>query len=452
MEPSAPEVYNSLLEGKESSVRVSIYGETKAGLRHGGINEDAFFMQTSGSFGIFDGVGGKEGGEIASRTAKETIEKRISLIPGNTSAEVAESQVVSAFSEANKAICLEKSGNPELKDMATTGVIVVLAEGGKKAVVAWVGDSRVYRLGRGIFTQVTEDDSIISGLVKMGKLSPEQEKKIDQLASTNDCQKLQESMPEISVRELFRKRNQITSSIGIESSMFVKHTIINLREGDRLIGVTDGICDNLLEVEIANIVTGNQDIKRAVLEMITKATSRSRETTFRSKDDDMTVVIAEMGKNAKAREIPEVPRTIAEAKNFAEFYAVLADKGHIQGTKKIYEVPEIIETIENVRIRRRDENGNIYGIRWITRSEGLREKVSELLVQNAANFSDLYRILGQLETVAGSQKSYAASELRQMIEDLRIGNPRTAIGEITNGGNLRLREKVRMLLGKEYSN
>lgn len=450
MEPSAPEINKNLLQGRESLARVLIYGETKAGLKHGGINEDAFFLQTSGSFGIFDGVGGKAGGEIASRMAKETIERKISSIPGNISAEIAESQVVSALSDANKAICLEKSKNPGLKDMATTGVVVVLAEGGKKAVVAWVGDSRIYRQSRGVFIQVTEDDSIISGLVRMGELSPEQEKKIDQLASNKDCQVLQKDIP--NAFELFRRRNQITSSIGNESSMSIKHTIIDLRDGDRLIGVTDGICDNLLEVEIAGIIVKNSDIKRVASEMINKASFRSQEGAFRSKDDDMTAVIAEIGENTRAREIPEVSRTIAEAKNFTEFYAVLAGKRYIQGTKKIYEISEIIETIENVKMGRRDENGNIYGIRWITRSGGLREKVSELLVQSAVNFGDLYRILGQLETVAGSQKNYTAFELKQMIEDLRTGNSRTMIGEITNGGSLKLREKVRTLLEKDHSN
>lgn len=450
MEPSAPEQGGKFLRGKESLVRVSIYGETKAGLKHGGINEDAFFMLTSGSFGIFDGVGGKAGGEKASRMAKETIERKISSIPGNISAEIAESQVVSALSDANKAICLEKSKNPGLKDMATTGVVVVLAEGGKKAVVAWVGDSRIYRQSRGVFIQVTEDDSIISGLVRMGELSPEQEKKIDQLASNKDCQVLQKDIP--NAFELFRRRNQITSSIGNESSMSIKHTIIDLRDGDRLIGVTDGICDNLLDGEIAGVIVKNSDIKRVASEMINKASFRSQEGAFRSKDDDMTVVVVEMGTNTKVKEISEMPRTVGEAKNFAELYAVLADKGHVQGTQRIYEAPEIIETIEKVRIGKTDENNQLYGISWVTRSEGLREKVAELLVQSAGSFDDLYRILRQLETIAGSQKNYTASELRQMIEDLRTGNSRTMIGEITNGGSLKLREKVRTLLEKDHSN
>jgi len=65
---------------------------------------------------------------------------------------------------------------------------------------------------------------------------------------------------------------------------------------------------------------------------------------------------------------------IPEARNFQELYVAIIQKGTIPGTQKFYTPGELIEAIGLVRKGRVDIN-------TITRTEGLRDKVLELLQQ-----------------------------------------------------------------------
>jgi serine/threonine protein phosphatase PrpC len=106
-------------------------------------------------FVVADGMGAHAAGELASQIATEQIAMHYFR---NTEHKPAEA-LRSAVSEANAEIHHRGQSNPEFHNMGTTACSLVLVPEG--ALVAHVGDSRVYRLRKGMFEQLTFDHSLV---------------------------------------------------------------------------------------------------------------------------------------------------------------------------------------------------------------------------------------------------------------------------------------------------
>ncbi len=146
-------------------------------------NEDALNVSPSlGLYVVADGMGGYEGGEVASALAVETIEDFLRRnvedegltwpIGASPQWSFAENLVMAAITLAHRAIVARKTGR--LAKMGTT--IAMLLRHRDKIVVGHVGDSRVYRLRQGELVQVTRDHSLYNqmqdaGVVDMPPLS-----------------------------------------------------------------------------------------------------------------------------------------------------------------------------------------------------------------------------------------------------------------------------------------
>jgi serine/threonine protein phosphatase PrpC len=138
-------------------------------------NEDAICEQPElGLFVVADGMGGYEGGEVASALAIEAIHSLVRRTAGDGDVtwpygvdprrSFTENEVMVATRHAADQIAARRSG--ELRDMGST--VAVLRIAGDHAVVAHVGDSRVYRLRGGAFEQLTIDHSLAAELEKTG--------------------------------------------------------------------------------------------------------------------------------------------------------------------------------------------------------------------------------------------------------------------------------------------
>ncbi|MBD2580553.1 protein phosphatase 2C domain-containing protein [Oscillatoria sp. FACHB-1406] len=120
---------------------------------------------------VCDGIGGHEGGEIASRIAIDLVRDRLALLQNGTKA-VSTSALVEtieeAVCEANDAISnrndLEQ--RQERQRMGTT-LVLALARA-RQMYLAHVGDSRIYRIDRFGCTQTTLDDDWASWEVRLG--------------------------------------------------------------------------------------------------------------------------------------------------------------------------------------------------------------------------------------------------------------------------------------------
>jgi PPM family protein phosphatase len=138
-------------------------------------NEDAICAQPGlGLFVVADGMGGYEGGEIASALAVEAIHELVRRTAGDADVtwpykidprrSVGENELMVATRMAADRIAARRDG--ELRDMGSTVVALRLTRDG--AVIAHVGDSRVYRLRGGMLAQLTTDHSLAAQLEAAG--------------------------------------------------------------------------------------------------------------------------------------------------------------------------------------------------------------------------------------------------------------------------------------------
>ncbi|MBI2824814.1 MAG: serine/threonine-protein phosphatase [Planctomycetia bacterium] len=119
-------------------------------------------------FMVADGMGAHAAGELASKMATDFISLTYYKAPDESPVDA----VRGAFSDANERIYTRGQSNPDFRGMGTTAsVLLLLPEG---AVVAHVGDSRVYRLRAGLLEQLSFDHSLVWEMQAIGKLRPEE--------------------------------------------------------------------------------------------------------------------------------------------------------------------------------------------------------------------------------------------------------------------------------------
>jgi serine/threonine protein phosphatase PrpC len=129
-------------------------------------NEDSLFSDDP-VFAVADGMGGAQAGEVASGMAIEAVEqaKRAGDLPERT---------VPVIEEANAKIHAAAREDSSRAGMGCTLTMAVVE--GREVVIGHVGDSRGYRVREGHLEQLTEDHSLVAGLIKLGKLTPEEAK------------------------------------------------------------------------------------------------------------------------------------------------------------------------------------------------------------------------------------------------------------------------------------
>jgi serine/threonine protein phosphatase PrpC len=138
-------------------------------------NEDSFYVNDKlGVYVLADGMGGHDGGEIASNIVVETLGRNISLSLQHQQEDDIEHIVNKALYEANEEVILLKKEHIELMNMGTTVVLSVFFD--DIAYYSHLGDSRAYLYNKeeDKLLQLTTDDSLVMEMVKRGKLRKDQ--------------------------------------------------------------------------------------------------------------------------------------------------------------------------------------------------------------------------------------------------------------------------------------
>jgi len=201
-------------------------------------NEDSFLQDDSlGLYAVADGIGGHEGGEVASRMAMDTLRE---VLPGllkgkdtpppfslSLDVEPRISALRYAITQSNQKILQAASINPALTGMGTTITAVLLCHG--TAFIAHVGDSRAYLLREGQCDQITNDHSFVAEQIRAGKLTAEQAK-------------------------ISTYRHIITRAVGIDREVSVDHATIAVKENDTILLCTDGLTEMVDDSEICAIL------------------------------------------------------------------------------------------------------------------------------------------------------------------------------------------------------
>lgn len=195
-------------------------------------NEDT--VAVDGDYGlavVADGMGGHRSGEIASQMALDILLKRLRSkikrfragVLQQTPLQFAE-QIIN---EANQAIHTTAKQEARHEGMGTTVALAFFHD--QHAVLAHVGDSRIYRLREGKLQLLTRDDSLLTDQVQMGLIAAE-----DAGDSHN--------------------RNMVTQALGIQERVNIHLQQQDLLLGDVFLLCTDGLSDLVEESDLELIV------------------------------------------------------------------------------------------------------------------------------------------------------------------------------------------------------
>lgn len=141
-------------------------------------NEDSIYVSnitdTLHLFIIADGMGGVNGGKIASVDAVENIKEYIKSEFNNINhaQEEIENLIRKAIKRANKYIYEKAQIHKEYIGMGTTITVVITYR--NKVYIGHIGDSRVYRFRKHVIRQLTKDHSYVQELVKEGSITKEE--------------------------------------------------------------------------------------------------------------------------------------------------------------------------------------------------------------------------------------------------------------------------------------
>lgn len=222
-------------------------------------NEDAFVAEPL-VFGVADGMGGHQAGEIASAVASNTLRDRLG--EGADSIDL----VVAAVLEANASIFQAAHANAAQRGMGTTltALIVLRAHDDvpERLALVNVGDSRTYLHRNGTLERATVDHSYVQELVATGHITEAE-------ARTHP------------------RRNIVTRALGIEPTIRVDSWELPLVRGDRFILCSDGLVDEVPDHEIAAIASGIEEPQRAAEELVAMANRHGGR-------DNVTVVVVDV--------------------------------------------------------------------------------------------------------------------------------------------------------------
>ena len=121
---------------------------------------------------VCDGIGGHQGGDVASKLAIATIEARLSPILQTDDVELTATEVAfaieAAICAANDEISAQNDqAQRQARDRMGTTLVLALIKGAD-VYIAHLGDSRAYRVSQHNCQQVTLDDDVASRQVRLG--------------------------------------------------------------------------------------------------------------------------------------------------------------------------------------------------------------------------------------------------------------------------------------------
>ncbi len=201
-------------------VELSDLGRIRQGnedyLGHAAPTETSRIRSHGWLFVLADGVGGQDAGEVASRTAVETILKGFQQAPAG---EAHPGLMSSLVQKANRNVidAGHELGGAAAR-MATTVVACALRY--NRAVIAHVGDSRCYLTRKGQASTLTRDHTVAQEHVKLGLLSANEAQNAETSHVLSRCLGGELIVaPEINEHEVFAEDVLVLCSDGLHNSV-----------------------------------------------------------------------------------------------------------------------------------------------------------------------------------------------------------------------------------------
>jgi protein phosphatase len=206
-------------------------------------------------FLVADGVGGYEGGEVASAMAVETT---LEAFRGSSSSLGSAKRLHRALQRANIEIHNRALTVPELRRMATTTTAVAVSLNEGMLYGVHCGDCRLYLVRDRKIEQLTRDHTVVGERVRMGLISAER-------ARTHP------------------DRSALSRSIGQDLIPSIDRITTPLQQHDRVILCSDGLWSVIPDAEIEKL-TRDGDAEMACRRLVDAANARNT-------PDNLTVAV-----------------------------------------------------------------------------------------------------------------------------------------------------------------
>lgn len=203
-------------------MQISAFAATDVG-RSRSSNEDSHLVDPNlGLFMVCDGMGGHAAGEIASRKTCEVVQAELqrerasldAVARGEQPADVAAALLRNAVMTASAALYELGVQDKNKRGMGTTCCALLVLD--SKAVMAHVGDSRLYLLRQGQLFQMSDDHTFLAEAIKQGVLTEAQG-----ADSTH--------------------RNMVTRAVGPHVNVQVDVLVFDVLPGDTMLLCSDGL-------------------------------------------------------------------------------------------------------------------------------------------------------------------------------------------------------------------
>lgn len=182
-------------------------------------NEDSFLVRAeSGVWLVADGMGGHEAGDFASQTIAESA----GSVGMPTSAPDLQARFMDRILRAHMAI---KDKSARMNGATIGATLVALLTYDRHFACIWSGDSRIYLLRGGQFTQVTVDHTEVQELLRNGAITAAQ-------------------------AETWPRKNVITRAIGVHDRPMTDERSGELAHGDTFLLCSDGLTEHVDDAEM----------------------------------------------------------------------------------------------------------------------------------------------------------------------------------------------------------
>ena len=249
---------------------LDLYGTSHVGVVRS-VNEDSFRYQLSadkqlGYIALADGMGGYNGGDIASQIAIKTVSNHFSLLTLEQLSQNKEwdEQLNIAIHHANQEIWQFRNQKANVSQMGTTIVAAIFSP--SFLTIAHVGDSRAY-LFRDTLSQLTKDDTVIQEMVDQGTIQEHE-------------------------RDSAPYQNVLTKALGTQHVVENTRRNFALVPNDLLLFCSDGLTHLVNDQIITKIIQENRNDLQLCVQLLIK------EAIQAGGSDNITIIMAAVNDNA----------------------------------------------------------------------------------------------------------------------------------------------------------
>lgn len=247
-------------------------------------NEDTFFADPDLNLWLVaDGMGGHQGGEVASEIARATISESVK----------AGVLLSDAIQKSHQEIITASETGVGFPGMGCT--VVALQVDGHNYSVEWVGDSRAYLWNGKHLKLISRDHSFVQQLIDQGQISKTE-------ASSHP------------------KKNLVTQALGVADleTVVVDRVGGQFHRDERILLCSDGLTDEVPDDQIENILRESSSEEDAVNNLLEAALNHGG-------SDNITIVCVSAPDDARLARVKAEPRMVKSKSSFQDmaFYMAL---------------------------------------------------------------------------------------------------------------------------------